>query len=97
MILVKEEPWNYDDKRIDKKLKMFTTSGISDMRFKNAIMLSLDDANRLMEPYYYKLKNNLMYFCDFDSNDTFLEDLFPIFHSHSNIKESVYDEEIKYK
>ena len=97
VILVKKEPWNYDDKRINKKLKMFTTSGISDMRFKNATLLSLDDANRLMEPYYYKLKNNEMYFCDFDSNDTFLEDLFPIYHSHSNIKELIYDQEIKYK
>ena len=76
---------------------MFTTSGLSDMRFKNATLLSLDDANRLMEPYYYKLKNNEMYFCDFDSNDTFLEDLFPIYHSHSNIKELIYDQEIKYK
>ena len=95
-VLVKQEPWNYGDERINKKIPMYTTSGSSDLRFKGARLVNMEDANKIMEPFYYKLKNNQLFFCDFSSNDTFLDDLFPNYHSHQQTKDTNYGKDIKF-
>lgn len=95
-VLVKQEPWNYGDARIDKKIPMYTTSGSSDLRFKGAHLVNMEDANKIMEPFYYKLKNNQLFFCDFSSNDTFLDDLFPTYHTHQQTKDTNYGKDIKF-
>ena len=97
-IIVKTEPWNYESNKINKQLPMYTTSSTSNLRFKSSIYLDLPTAGNLILPYYMKLKNNQLYFVDFDSNDLFINKLLPAYYNKAvNNKEYVYDTEIKYK
>ena len=97
-IIVKTEPWNYESNKINKQLPMYTTSSTSNLRFKSSIYLDLPTAGNLILPYYMKLKNNQLYFVDFDSNDLFINKLLPAYYNKAvNNKEYVYDAEIKYK
>lgn len=97
-IIVKMEPWNYESDKINKALPMYTTSSISNLRFRGAVYLDIVTAGNLILPYYMKLKNNQLYFSDFDSNDIFLNKLFPAYYNKAiNNKEYVYDKEVKLK
>ena len=97
-VIVKMEPWNYESERIKKSLPMYTTSSISNLRFRGAVYLDIVTAGNLILPYYMKLKNNQLYFSDFDSNDIFLNKLFPAYYNKAiNNKEYVYDKEVKLK
>ena len=96
--IVKMEPWNYESDRISKSLPMYTTSSISNLRFKKAVYLDIVTAGNLILPYYMKLKNNQLYFVDFESNDLFINKLFPAYYNKAvNNKEYVYDKEVKLK
>lgn len=97
-VIVKMEPWNYESDKINKTLPMYTTSSISNLRFRGAVYLDIVTAGNLILPYYMKLKNNQLYFSDFDSNDIFLNKLFPAYYNKAiNNKEYVYDKEVKLK
>lgn len=93
-VLVKEEPWNYDDPHINKSRPFYSTSSASDLRFKGCVLVDVNDASDIMQSFYQKLKANHLFFCDFSSNDTFLDDLFPMYHLHQNEREVVYDKTI---
>lgn len=97
-VIVKMEPWNYESDKINKTLPMYTTSSISNLRFRGAVYLDIVTAGNLILPYYMKLKNNQLYFSDFGSNDIFLNKLFPAYYNKAiNNKEYVYDKEVKLK
>lgn len=97
-IIVKTEPYNYESDKINKVLPMYTTSSISNLRFKNAVYLDIVTAGNIMLPFYMKLKNNQLYFVDFDSNDLFINKLLPAYYNKAiNNKEFIYDKEIKPK
>ena len=87
-ILVKELPLNYDYiiSRYDK-IKMYTMDASSDLRFKNAIILEDDQAFDFLKPLNQQLKQGNLFFCDFNSNEVFLEDVLPSYHWIHNIKE----------
>ena len=80
-ILVRELPFNYD-KIINKYngIKLYTFDPQADLRFKNAIILEKQDAFNFIEPLNQALKNQRLYFCDFKSNETFLEYIMPRYH-----------------
>ena len=97
-VIVKTEPYNYESDKINKVLPMYTTSSISNLRFKNAVYLDIVTAGSIMLPFYMKLKNNQLYFVDFDSNDLFINKLLPAYYNKAvNKKEFIYDKEIKPK
>lgn len=80
-ILVKELPLNYDYivNKYDK-IKMYTMDASSDLRFKKAIILQDEQLFSFFEPLNNQLKNGNLYFCDFNSNDVFLEEVLPTYH-----------------
>ena len=63
----------------------------SDLLFKKAIILKREDAFNTIKPLNVALKNGNLYFCDFASNEYFLEYLFPMYHEIHNNKELVND------
>lgn len=93
-IMVKKESCNYDD--LDENTPIYTTDASSDLLFTRALHVDLDTASRLLQPYYQTLKNNMMYFGDFDSNECFLNQLLPMYHlKYLQRKETWYGEQIK--
>ena len=81
-------PLNYDYiiSRYDK-IKMYTMDASSDLRFKNAIILEQDQAFNFLKPLNQQLKQGNLFFCDFNSNEVFLENVLPSYHWIHNIKE----------
>ena len=80
-ILVKELPYNYD-KIISRynDIKLYTFDPQADLRFKNAIILEKQDCFNFVEPLNLAIKNQRLYFCDFKSNEVFLEYIMPRYH-----------------
>ena len=79
-ILVKQLPYNYDKIMKEYKVKLYTFDAQADLRFKNAIILDKDDIFNFVEPLNVALKNGNLFFCDFKSNETFLECWLPRYH-----------------
>ena len=79
-ILVKQLPYNYDKIIQQYKVKLYTFDAQADLRFKNAIILDKDDIFNFVEPLNVALKNGNLFFCDFKSNETFLECWLPRYH-----------------
>ena len=91
-ILVKELASNYSE-IIDKypNLPFYTMDAQSDLLFKKAIILKREDAFNTIKPLNIALKNGNLFFCDFASNEYFLEYLFPMYHEIHNNKDLVND------
>ena len=45
----------------------------------------------IVKPFNIALKNGNLYFCDFASNENFLEYLFPMYHTIHNTKDLIND------
>ena len=91
-ILVRELADNYDE-IIYKypNIKFYTMDAMSDLLFKKVIILKSDDAFNIVKPFNTALKNGNLYFCDFASNENFLEYLFPLYHTIHNTKDLIND------
>lgn len=87
-ILVKELPLNYDY-IINKydKIKMYSLDASADLRFKKSVILDTEEQFSLFEPINKALKGDNLFFCDFSSNDTFLDEVLPSYHWINNRKE----------
>ena len=79
-ILVRELPYNYDKIMKDYHVKLFTFDAQADLRFKSAIILQKDDIFNFIEPLNVAIKNGNLFFCDFKSNETFLDCWLPRYH-----------------
>ena len=72
--IVKKEACNYEELL---NIPIYTSDSSSDLLFGRSLHLNLDQCADMMEPFYQALKNNKLFFGDFDSNDTFLNLLLP--------------------
>lgn len=79
-ILVKELPYNYNKIIKEYKVKLYTFDAQADLRFKNAIILEKDDIFNFVEPLNVAIKQGNLFFCDFNSNKTFLDCWLPRYH-----------------
>ena len=95
-IMIKEEPYTYTSDKVDKSIPLFTTNAQSDLLFKGAKMLDKDSGGDILKQYYVALKHNHLFFGDFESNDIFLNKLFPIYNLINNTKETWYDKKINF-
>ena len=87
-VFVNELPFNYDYiiKQYDK-IKLYTIDPQSALLFKNAIMLSEEQAFNFFKPLNQALKQGNLFFGDFVSNEVFLEDVLPTYHWMNNKEE----------
>lgn len=93
-ILVKLEPYNYDSKFFNKSLPIYTDDTVSDLIFKNAKYLKMEELATFLKPYIVSLKQDKLYFVDFESNDAFLQ-IFSQNHPELQKDEIIYYDKIK--
>lgn len=84
-LIIKEEPYNYD--RIIKEfkgVKMYALDTLADLNFKKAVYLDTPNLFSLIAPLNQQVKNENLFFCDFSSNEIFMNYFLPKYHRAFN-------------